>query len=702
MKTKRVYLNTAIFVFALAVIAIGGNIAINKLGISADTNVPKYDQTDCSFNFCNKSENYDTCRQGCAGKNASIQTGILFAGNRGVVSNTDLNFIAKQHKLAVFQLLRPPLASNVQPPSTNFSEQNQVVQKTLDDARTVKEISKSANPDLKVLHYRLSTRLSKWDLDVTDNEDWDGQIPESCFLHTTDASGVPVLDLSHRILHGGNSYMADPSSDCWKQRYMTYFFNQLLPSANKTTLAGNDFFDGVFMDEAIPRQGNPGISQNLKDNWDSILSQVFSAVKNKIKETGPNKVAMYNGIKCNPDIKWTGEKENCNAWKILNNPDLDGVMYEWFSYRSPEEGTPSFEPYDVFKRQLDLAIEVDAKGKMVLASNIVKLPAGTDIRSDSVRVLQRALLASYLLAQGDHTYYEIALGTGGTQSVFNLPSPIVNNATYNFVGYFPDWNIDIGKSTGKYQELSSPSHVFARDFEKALVLYNGDGSAKTVPLIGSYTTPEGQEVAGSITLTANQGQILLKNFTKAFCSNGTCFLQEGYNTVTTDKPMSPQGFYDAGMTVFGFGEKKWRQSDRQQPTTELYPGYGYYVYSPTAQTVTNTFTDQYMPGLLGGAVLSKGWNLFGNSSDQAKTLSELQIYISNGNTTSTCSVLPWCLYDLKTISQVTDKIYHKIVVIKDGTATDADKAFDYIELKGKDPASISIPAHTAFWVYLKD
>lgn len=471
----------------------------------------------CSISFCNKAENYDSCRTSCAGKNPSIQTGIFFGGNRGVVQTSDLDFIAAQHKLVYTLIERADLnGPSYFPHLTNYADEVTLALKILANAKYVKEKSKTVNSDLKLLYYQSAIRINRTANDISENDynsaDWSVSIPETCFLHTVGSDGQPILDKAHRIHYGANLYFIDPSSSCWQNKYSNDIYNQLLPSSLADSLTtGNDFFDGVNMDEARPIA--PGsksqLGNDMVSNWATYVSKLLSVASKKMKTISPNKLAFYNGIKC--DI-WK-DSPDCNAYQIETNPDLDGTALEWYSYASSK-----FQPYDIFKKQLDLVVKINAMGKMVWAGNIVFEPTGTDITSKPVRTLQRSLLASYLLAQGDHTYYGIAMGQSNDEieKVAKNPSQYIHNGVFSFAGWFPDWNVDIGKSIGAYQESTpndSTKRVFSRDFSKALVVYNADPVAKNfvLPSGKTFYTPEGEQVSGSINLTANQGQILLKN-----------------------------------------------------------------------------------------------------------------------------------------------------------------------------------------------
>lgn len=74
MKTKRVYLDTAVFIFALAIIGIGGEIAINRANISADTaslsESPLPADMGCiggsPDDICSLTEDLTSCPSDCA------------------------------------------------------------------------------------------------------------------------------------------------------------------------------------------------------------------------------------------------------------------------------------------------------------------------------------------------------------------------------------------------------------------------------------------------------------------------------------------------------------------------------------------------------------------------------------------------------------------------------------------------------------
>jgi hypothetical protein len=68
---------------------------------------------------------------------------------------------------------------------------------------------------------------------------------------------------------------------------------------------------------------------------------------------------------------------------------------------------------------------------------------------------------------------------------------------------------DLGVFLGDYYQINSLP-LYARDFSNGKVLVNPTANALTFELDGAYTTLDGEEVTGALTVAAHSGLLLLK------------------------------------------------------------------------------------------------------------------------------------------------------------------------------------------------
>jgi hypothetical protein len=184
-------------------------------------------------------------------------------------------------------------------------------------------------------------------------------------------------------------------------------------------------------------------------------------------------------------------------------------------------------------------------------------------------------------------------------------------------------------------------------------------------------------------------------------------LNKGYNSVDSDKELDAQSLTSMGLTLFGFnqtGDRNWNVANAsKQGISSIKPSFGYYIYSPLTQIVLPSVK------IAGSAnsdstVVRSGWNLLSNSSDQPKTLSDLVFSTLKTGQDNTCLSSQSSCFESKKLSELIDpssnRAYHKYVLIKDGGATDASKAFEYITVNKDNLNTLTIPSHTTFWFYL--
>jgi hypothetical protein len=186
-------------------------------------------------------------------------------------------------------------------------------------------------------------------------------------------------------------------------------------------------------------------------------------------------------------------------------------------------------------------------------------------------------------------------------------------------------------------------------------------------------------------------------------------LKKGYNTIDSSQALSVQDFTNKGSTVFSFsqtGSKDWDVSDSSGLSfSKITPGYGYYIYSPVDQTVSvSTGPSDLVDSNF--TAIRRGWNLLSNSSDQTKKLADLSFNVIRPGQDNSCSVTQALCFESKQLSELFDqnkggRAYPEYVLIIDGGATDASKAFAYVDVKNDNLDTLTIAPHTVFWLYLK-
>lgn len=193
------------------------------------------------------------------------------------------------------------------------------------------------------------------------------------------------------------------------------------------------------------------------------------------------------------------------------------------------------------------------------------------------------------------------------------------------------------------------------------------------------------------------------------CNSGKCLssstetftIKNGYNALSTDIGAISSVFTNQDMVVFDYnrnGDKKWRSTASGDNIPILYPGLGYYVYNSGPDTsVSATIVD---PEAGYGARL--GWNLLhtdtgGNLDDVAvKVLKEGQAVSCNDENCMRDTTLE----ELFKGSASTRKAYGKIYVVANGNSSDANTAFNVIEVTEDNLDTVTIPSDSIYWIYL--
>jgi hypothetical protein len=160
-------------------------------------------------------------------------------------------------------------------------------------------------------------------------------------------------------------------------------------------------------------------------------------------------------------------------------------------------------------------------------------------------------------------------------------------------------------------------------------------------------------------------------------------------------------FKDKGLVVYDFnpdGSKTWQLSSKDQ-IPSLKPGIGYYIYNPTNQDISVIVSTA---GTNDIRTLRAGWNLLANSTSLYAKLSDL-IYQIPKPDQPTCSKASCMMqtslleYFNKTVTQ--NLAYKNLFMIKDASATTADKAFDTIEVTPDNVNNLTFAPGDVFWMY---
>lgn len=160
---------------------------------------------------------------------------------------------------------------------------------------------------------------------------------------------------------------------------------------------------------------------------------------------------------------------------------------------------------------------------------------------------------------------------------------------------------------------------------------------------------------------------------------------------------------DAGMYVYQFnysGSETWEIYSAGSTLPVMYPGVGYYIYNPN-EDISINLSEAVTVSESSARVMKRGWNLVANSSDDNLKLSDaIYTVVEQGNVT--CQESDESCSDKVTLGELLSerRVYSKIYVIKDETATSATDAFKMLEITEDNLDTTIINARTAYWVYL--
>lgn len=535
----------------------------NLFKIRADTG------PTCGNNICELGENVGNCPFDCAKTNPSIHFEVFLGtiqgeGPNGTEEsrNNFYNYIVQQ-----FQFITNFAKSNWK----ELDQTSDKIQFFLNRGKVLKE----KNTSNTVIAYKLVDKIVQ-----NQSEDFtflDDGGHENCFLHQKGHNGKSYRFKSGDGVNSALGYYVNPKSQCWKDALLIYAKSKL-----GTEIPGyfNYNFDGIWLDEALakPKCGLSGtadiwcspdqIDDDLYNNWQQYIKDLVNYVKANVDN---DKLMLVNGIKC--DL-W--KDQNCNQ-DLVSGTNIDATMFETFAYNgyfpadSANKKPGTYQPYlgetavndpnydkNILKKQLDIATNLDRQGKIVLISNFPIINYTDSIFTQSAQSglckpvnnglysclqhpaiikLQRYLLTTYLLIQGDHTYYGFA---GGPIDLFP--------GLYNSAVTYADWGIDVGKpvkaDAAGQNRYEVQNGVLFREFNKALVVVNPNTDVKTIKLDKKYYTPEGQQVSGEYVLEPHQGQILLIQ------KNMATITDDRINTDDTKQNISAKQLLSTGASLF--------------------------------------------------------------------------------------------------------------------------------------------------------
>ena len=197
--------------------------------------------------------------------------------------------------------------------------------------------------------------------------------------------------------------------------------------------------------------------------------------------------------------------------------------------------------------------------------------------------------------------------------------------------------------------------------------------------------------------------------TSATTGSVSITLKPGFNAYalpSSKKILDVAELEEEGLTVWTFnrhGDKKWYTTG--STVENLYHWFGYYIYNPNTASKTvkvSVSSSQVEPD----PYIVKGWNLMANPNSQAKTLKDIEFYLTScppaaaGKVSCSAVGTKTKVSDLFKGDEATQKAYPIIFVIDDPYATDAEKAFKQITITDANRETVEIPAGKLFWVYV--
>lgn len=164
-------------------------------------------------------------------------------------------------------------------------------------------------------------------------------------------------------------------------------------------------------------------------------------------------------------------------------------------------------------------------------------------------------------------------------------------------------------------------------------------------------------------------------------------LKKGFNTIGSELYTTSNRLTKAAsdLTVFRFNYfsyPKWTRWPQQDVKFALYPGNGYYIYSPTDRTINVSMVDTGES--LNKRRLFEGWNMVWVKGEH-KGLKDVFARIAMNKKTDSLNIGDFysnkCLIENQDLQELVDKgvAYKYVYVISDGNATDACNAFKLLE-----------------------
>lgn len=234
--------------------------------------------------------------------------------------------------------------------------------------------------------------------------------------------------------------------------------------------------------------------------------------------------------------------------------------------------------------------------------------------------------------------------------------------------------------------------------------------SETTPVVTSDKTTVGLGInpnkiqrtltAGEHTIKLNYKELdgtasLYFSVSKVSSADHSIQLPGGYTAYNIPQSWGVVKIQDAsltGITQFAFnwlGDQQWTRS-----LTSLYPGIGYYVYTPQAMTLN--FDNQPSVSAI-TPVIKQGWNLLANSTSSAFDIANTNFNVIKSGTTGDCK-LATCSESATIASLVSaNRAYSNIYLITGPNATTASEAFTILDSK---TSGAQIPVNTDFWIYL--
>jgi hypothetical protein len=296
--------------------------------------------------------------------------------------------------------------------------------------------------------------------------------------------------------------------------------------------------------------------------------------------------------------------------------------------------------------------------------------------------------------------WEAIAGQNGINAQINQLSPVLLSKTSK---------MDYSVSFQGNNIASSPIQTILKEYDDKyyLIAVNVDNT----PITGNFSFPDGTFNSSSVQEIFENRVVTETNqrFNDDFTPFGvhvyswdknpnTISLLSGYNAISSTQPILAADLQNKGLTIFDFnqqGDRNWRMSRTSNLSIDkILPGNGYYVYSPSNQTVSASPTQDTSLG----SVIRLGWNLVANSSDSPVKFSSISMPVIKTTAENNCTDLS--CFDSTLLSQIPQRSYKKIVLIKNDQATDSSKAFEYNDIRGANADTLTIPPHTNFWFYL--